>query len=258
MAAVSAVNNWVVRPGHFNEETARLFSTPRDLKDVIDAVQTGLKWFPYFDVSQSTLDFGQKVRNELGPISGGIAFFSLFSDLNDVRRKISHYFGSDDSDAGRKVFNSAMCAVNSGSESAMFLDTIKIVPLSEGMKSVAAGGYWGAAGLLCAVDFFFQIGQVEHLNEAIKNEKDEKIKAVRQDELGLAYFKIVKNICTVALASIILVSLVFAGVTSCLLFSPVVQLGISTTWFVLHFITYYYASAIDFKKATLAGSGIKA
>lgn len=257
MTVSSAVNEWVVRPGHFNKTTEKLFTSGRDVKDVIDFVSTGLKWFPYFNMSDQTLDFANKTRGDLDPIAQGLSVFSFFSDLNGVRRSIGHYFSSDDTDAGRKLFNSTMCAVNSGSESSMFLDTINIVPLKEGMKAVS-GAFWGSAALLSGVDYFYQIGQIEHLSKEIETESDDDIKAVRQDELGLSYLKIVKNITTVALASIILVSLVFAGVASYMLFSPVVQLGLSTTWFVLQFVCYYYQSVIDYKKTALADIGKKA
>ena len=263
--ALSAFNNWFVSPGIVAKEAERLCTPPRnlaglheragapDIKDIIDVIANILNWFPYFSSSPEVGKRAKRIAKELNPISQGLSLLSFGKDVFGLPRVWRQYWQKDEG-GNLKLCTSVAVLVNSGSEGAMFFDTGKIYPLGEWMKGLSTA-FWGSACFLSIVDLYtHQITEIKRLSTTISKIADEDVKAFHKDERGLAYLKVLKNVTTVALGSLILVSLIFASVGAHLLFSPV-TLGLSSTWFALHFINYFYANVLASRRDELKEAG---
>lgn len=184
----------------------------------------------------------------LDTINAGLAIPSFLSLLADLRTKIQGVKRSDDPLLKRKLVETSLLATVSGTESALFLDTIKIRPLNEMLNGVK-GAFWGSLLLFSGMNIFEGISNAETLDaawsKAHASQKSFEKKEIIQHRIRCNFLTIAKHVTTVAMAAIALVSIFFASIAQGVLFSPLTFFALSTSWVVLNFTTYFYEKMID-------------
>lgn len=241
--------DWAIRPGFFNQKTQEYTSKGANIQDILDAASTGFDWVPYFSSNKSTLTFAETASSTFGTMAKGLALPALFSSLNETRRKWDKMGASDGSESTTEFIKSGLVTTLNTGNTIKFFDAANIVKCASDTLKAVNCVFWTAAGILDSISLYQELGSLEQVTEEIEKETIPEVKSYKEQVKGLSYLKIAHHANTIALASLILVSIVFSSLSKMLIFSPVVTLGLSTLWFVLLFINYYYE---EINKATHA------
>ncbi|NGX26863.1 MAG: hypothetical protein K940chlam6_00789 [Chlamydiae bacterium] len=236
----SSLADWI-KPGPFSTDVKKYVSERENAKDALEGVINIFDWMAHLGYSK---EFAEAASGQLDPIKKTLAIPGFVEALGDMRDKWHILNNSDDQDAFTNLTTSTAVATLNLSESAMAVDAWGIYPLKEGLKA-AKTGFWASAGLLDGISFFRELSKAEHLRKKVDGVIDPELKNIYQHRIQLCYLNVLKATTTLAMASIALISLLFASLAHGFLFSPVVFLTLCSAWLILTYTTYFYGKMID-------------
>lgn len=227
--------------------TVDFFTRPGDgfsgTKDLIETAIAGFEIAKCFNFQGI---FSTRACDSLGILSQGFSIPALFHDANDLRHHLVTWGKSDNWEVNLDVFNSTARTAKNASETFGFFDAMNIIYLKNWLN-VTRGVFWGALFSLDFVDYFVNIANAESYMKKIQKAKDPEVKAFYEHKLDFTFLKIIQNVSTIALASLMLVSIFFVGIAEGFLFAPV-TLGLTSTWLVLNIFTHYYEQILNTKE----------
>lgn len=237
---VSVVSN-VLRPSMLVQEVSSYVSTRDGGKDTLEAVINCFDWMAHLGINQS---FAETACKDLEPVKKMYSIPSFFHHLNELRHEYTVYDQTQSSEASRKLFNRAMLTTSSGSEATLFGNSLGFVELGkEGLK-IANTLFWAPLFLYESVSFFYEIEQAEFLTKEMNASYDDQVKNILNHKIQIKYLNVLKSVTTLAMASISLVSILFAAMAQGILFSCGAMLALTSVWLVLNFVIYFYERMI--------------
>lgn len=238
--AISGLADWI-RPSAFAKDLEGYITTRDGAKDTLEGVINVFDWMKQLGFSK---EFSKNASDQLEPVKQTLAIPGFVVSLGNVREKWHALNKTDDKNAFTDFTQSVAISTLNLSESAMAADSWGVVSLKEGMKSVKTT-FWSAIGLIDGIDFFREISKAEILQKEMDEIIDEGRKNIWSHKIQNCYLKVLKSVIMIAMASISLVTLLFASLAHGFLFSPVVFLSLSSAWLVLTYVTHFYGKTIE-------------
>lgn len=224
-----------------------------ELKDgVLEPITTAFSWVEHTDASKETKEFASRAVSELEPVKMMFAVPAFFKHANALRRNYQTMAKSDEWDL-HEVSENALSLTTAGSESALCLDALRLIDLKESMN-LAKGLFWSSIGLLDGVGSLYETAKIDDLHARLKElEKNPNADAqfLYKSRLNFSYLKVVKQITSVAIAAISLISIFFASLAQGIIFSPITFLSLCSLGTALHILLYFYEKAIKHQEKSV-------
>lgn len=226
-----------LRPSVITNETGKLLSSGPGVDDCLEAVINGLEWMAHFG-NESVED----AKEDLEVINQGLAVPGFIGSVGNLKEKFSAWYNRD----GKiiNVFDGALKTVNKGAKSSFFFDSINLISLKESMQ-VAKGIFWGSLFCMETISAVEQAQEARAHSDKAQGTTNRDKKGILEHRVQIAYLNVLKAVNSIALASIALVSILFASLAQGFIFSPVVFLSLTSTWLVLTFVTHFYEKLAD-------------
>lgn len=241
ITSVKASETWV-RPSEFMKDVTKYVNTADGAQDSLDAIINCFDWMAHLGINQK---FAERSSETLEPINQTLSIPQFFGALGSLRNNVQKFSNTDDSDAAKDMWNSAMITGVHGTKSCMALDSWGVYGFKEGMKTVKTV-FWSCLVGLDAVGMYCEISEAKHLQKTIDCTHDSNLRDIYEHKLQNTKLKVLKNaVIAVAMAPLCLVSILFASMAKGVLFHPAVFLSLTSAWLVLNFVTYFYEKAID-------------
>ncbi len=250
------VDSWF---GYFGE----YIKTRAGVQDASDAVKCALKVTRDLADDLAVQGRCSELSGKVGMLRDALAIPEFLESVTDLGGNISDLTnayqlpGTDPvreakvALAARKLVRNGLGIACSGSESMMFFDKSQIFPLSEGVASTFEGVFWITAGVLDGWDIFDQVEESDHCYTQSKAAYDPRVRDYYQQRVELANIRLVKNITTVAMAALALVSLFFASLVAGVTAISTAMLGLSCVYIILKIASYFYQRTIDDQKKVM-------
>lgn len=224
-------------------------------KDLIETVMNGCDWMAHLGINKKIAGETSATLEPIKNMFSGLGFLSHLNALRDQYR-ISEQKNTGEWKKG--VFKDVTLGVADAADAAMFFHNTGVYVFKEGLKSIKTA-FWVALGAFDLVNLYNGTDKIKDLRAQLDSAGDLQREIV-QSRINLTYLSMIQSATTVAMASICLVSLLFASLAQGVLFNPVVMLGLSSAWLVLNFVNYFYDKIICHRQKQLEmmmGSGPK-
>jgi len=213
--------------------------------DVLETIITCLDWVPYFNVCSETAAFSEKASSQLEPMKKVLSIPEFFGDLRTYNKNWQDY-SKDNLD----IYDHSATTIRHGSESMIGLHLAGIIDLKKGLQA-AKSLFWGAIFVGSGIDLYQNGVEVKEYQAKMETAKTPEAKAYFGKRITLTYLERARDIAYIALASIALVSILFASMAQGLLFSPGVFLGFATAGLVFDIASFFYKKVLDQEKIEL-------
>ncbi len=231
----SSALGWI-KPHYQNERFGIDLSKGDGADDFLEAIINVFDWMAYFGNKTA-----EKNSEQLEPINQAFALPSFFSNL----LKLPSAYQKSESWTDRDLFNPAMLAIHKGAKSAFFFESVGAV-VFKNSKDLLKKIFWSPLLLMEVMDVKHHLGQVGKCKGELELLHHESA-AFNQawHKTNISYLSVARCACTVAMASIALVSLTFASFAKGVLFSPPVFLGLMSSWCILNYVILFYQQYVD-------------
>lgn len=227
----------LLRPSYLNEETEKLLNSP-EIADVVEAGANICEWTHELTGNEYAHETGETLET-LEQICAIPAVFEKWGGLKTSWRKW-------DQGTGRftKVVQNGLMVANKAAKSTFFFNSIDLIQLKDNMK-IARGIFWSTLGVVDSISVWDSIQEVKKLDEQIKETTNGEKKGILGHRWNIAALNIVKSVNCIAQAAIALVSILFVSLAHGIIFSPLVFLGLTSSWLMLNFGTHFYDKMVD-------------
>lgn len=245
----STIADWL-RPSYLNEETEKLLNSP-EIADVVEAGANICEWTHELTGSEYAHETGETLET-LEQVCAIPAFFEKLGGLKNSWTKW-------DSGKGKftRVVQNGLMVANKAAKSSFFFNSIDLIQLKDNMK-IARGVFWSTLGVVDSISVWDSIQEVKKLDEQIKETTNGEEKNILGHRWNIAALNIVKSVNCIAQAAIALVSILFVSLAHGIIFSPLVFLGLTSSWLILNFGTHFYDKMVDKWAASLPKTALKA
>lgn len=237
-ASIPKENNWLDYVQDYCKDPSRM-------RDTADLTSHAIGWMNQMPLSDATLSTANTIRDHAKKVSGGLSIPLLASTGIDFFKK-----GFNDSEVAKRGLE----LIGRSADAALFLDSAKIVNL-KGAALPVEGAMWGAGGLYDVWDLVQQVRDSEIHGANMEKATAPEAKDLHRSKRYLANLTIIKNVTSIALAVIAIISLIFGYMAMGVMIVPIVFLALSTLFVVLNIVTYFYGRMVEDQQKLLENQG---
>ncbi len=231
----SMITDWL-RPSYLNVETEELLNSP-EIADVVEAGANICEWTHVLTGNEYAHETGETLET-LEQVCALPAFFEKLGGLKSSWTKWHQGTGRF-----TKVAQNGLMVANKAVKSSFFFNSIDLIQLKD--TKIARGVFWSTLGVVDTISVWDSIQEVKKLDEKIKETTNGEEKGILGHRWNIAALNIVKSVNCIAQAAIALVSILFVSVAHGIIFSPLVFLGLTSSWLMLNFGTHFYDKMVD-------------
>lgn len=233
---MTSIAEWI-RPSYLEVETEKLLLSP-EMSDVVEAGANICEWTHELTGNETAHVCAEKLE----VLEKFFAIPGVFEKAGKFKASWERWENGKDS--ALPVVESGLLLGNKAAKLAQFTDAIGVVPLKEGLDA-AKGSFWGTLGIFETIQVYRNVDAIQTLNGKIKEVADTGEKEILEHRWQITVLSIIRSVNTIAQSLIALVSIFFVSMAHGLLFSPLVFLGLTSTWLTLHFGIHFYEKIVD-------------
>ena len=244
------------KKGIWNLGVEYLTSATSGAAHLFCTIDTAAKFFPETALTSKVRTYAAST----GSVLCIPQFVEYVDDLKDNIYKLCDAKALPESDLERsnKIFKAALGTattsvdiVNCSAEFTLFLHDAEILPLGEAVPATE-GIFQVTSAISDGVDLFatqiYKIGKYQNKLEATQVEEE---KSYFQQKIYRTIIQIAKDILSISLAALALVSLFFAALLEGVVFIPPLVLGLSALYIVAKVTSYFYQMILKEEKKHL-------
>ena len=240
-------------------------------KDYIDHVSEYLKTsegaWDFFRVVNQAANLSQAMTPQHGELVGrvrdiadtaGLALSvpQIFSNSNQLRCSVNSLISSrnlSDSDplrtkkiaqAAKNTFVDALNLTNTCSQAALFVNQVKIFPFELSQLKILDGINNVTSAISDGIEFVGECFKLKQYHSPEIHPRNPAEEAKLSEKKTLAWMTIAKDVASIALAAITLVSIVFGLVTHMIPLVAAASLALSAFWLAMKLASYFYKKII--------------
>jgi hypothetical protein len=255
MTAVSKPGSMIVdwlKPSYLNLETQELLSSS-EIADVVEAGANICEWTHVLTGSEYAHDTAEKLET----LEQVCALPAFVEKLGGLKNSWTKWDWGQGTGKFTKVVQNGLMVVNKGAKSSFFFNSIDLIPLKDNLK-VAKGIFWSTLGVVDSISVFDSFQEMNKLDGEINKTRNAEWKSILGHRWTIAALNIAKSVNCIAQAAIALVSILFVSLAHGIIFSPLVFLGLTSSWLILNFGTHFYEKIVDRWAAKLPPTAVRA
>lgn len=238
-----------LQPGPIADQTVKTLSSLDGIEEVTEAVSNGSEWIHRWTGNETA----GKTVEVFERINLGLSIPGFISSIGKLRDAFRAYWVADNKvkqdevfsqTAEEKVAQVGLGTLNKAAKSGMFFNEINFLSLKQGLQ-VLKTAFWGSLFFIDVLAGVKQYRKANNFAKAAKEEVNIAKRGILEHRVKIAILKVIKSVNSIALASISLVSIVFASLAKGFIFSPVVFLSLSSTWLILHYFSTFYKTMVE-------------
>ncbi|MBS0630085.1 MAG: hypothetical protein JSS30_07695 [Verrucomicrobia bacterium] len=235
MKSVSSIADWI-RPSYLNLETEKLLASP-EMSDVVELGANICEWTHELTGNERAEEIGEKLE----VFEKFFAVPGAFEKAGKLKASWERWL---DGGPVTPIVENGLLLTNKVAKSAQFFDATGIAPLKEGLRT-AKGFFWGTLGIFDSIQVVKSISEAGKLDKQIKETADREEKTIIEHRWQIAFLNVIKSVNTIAQSVIALISIFFVSLAQGIIFSPIVFLGLTSTWLALNFGVHFYDKIVD-------------
>lgn len=225
----------ILRPSFFNKETEEVLRLEAD--DVAEVGVTAFEWAHVFTGSE----YAHESAETLETVEQVLALPAFVKRVGDTRNSFVQW--QEGTGKFTEVVQNGLMTVNKAAKSSFFFNSIDLIQLKDNLK-VARGIFWSTLGVVDTIEVVANVSKLGALNDQYSKTTNAEEKNILNHRWYLTGLNIVKSVNCIAQAAIALVSILFVSLAHGIIFSPIVFLGLTTSWLILNFGTHFYGKFI--------------
>lgn len=232
----SMITDWLT-PSYFNIETEKLLNSP-EIADVVEAGANICEWTHELTGSEYAHETGETLEI----LEQACALPAFFEKLGSLRNNWSKW----ELGTGKltKVVQSGLMVANKAAKSSIFLNSVDVFHL-KGNMSMVRGVFWSTLGIFDSINVVEVIQEVTELDKQIKETTNTEKREILGHRWQIAALNVVKSVNCIAQACIALIGIFFVSLAHGVIFSPLVFLGLTSSWLILNFGTHFYEKIVN-------------
>ncbi len=236
MTRIGTVTEWL-RPGFFSIETDKLLNSP-EMADVVELGANICEWTHELTGNEQAEQIGETFET----FEKFFAVPGAFEKAGKLKASWERWL--DGRDAFTPIVENGLLLTNKVAKGFQFFNAIDVIQLKEGVKT-ARGVFWGTLGVFDSIQVVKSIHEAGRLGKKIKETTDVEKKEIREHRWQIAALNVVKSVNVIAQAIIALISILFVSLAQGIIFSPVVFMGLTSSWLALNFGLHFYDKIVD-------------
>lgn len=223
-------------------------------KDIIEAVCNACDWMVHLNFNRS---IALETSTTLEPIGRTFSAIGLLEHMNGLRDQLRVSHVKDGEKLKKDVFRHVTLGIANAADTARLIHDSGIYVFKQGLNSIKTA-FWASLGIFDTVGIYTKAGEIQEYKAELagfEGFEGTEAEGILQSRINLTYLQILQSVTLVAMAAISLVSLVFGSMAQGVLFSPVVMLGLSSSWLILNFVNCFYDRIIAHRQNRLVGAG---
>lgn len=235
----------------FATDFTKLAGSRDGAKDIIEAVCNACDWMVHLNFNRG---IALATSTTLEPIGRTFSAIGLLEHMNGLRDQLRVSHVKDGEKLKKDVFHHVTLGIAKAADTARLIHDSGIYVFKQGLNSIKTA-FWASLGIFDTVGIYTKAGELQEYKAELAEFEGTEAEGILQSRINLTYLQILQSVTLVAMAAISLVSLVFGSMAQGVLFSPVVMLGLSSSWLILNFVNYFYDRIIVHRQNQLVGAG---
>lgn len=231
------------------------FDNRDDLNDyVVDPIAHLLDWASHLSLDDPTHAEIKRIRTGVDIVASALSIPAILDHLNKFKRHIYALKDawSDPQDRNvshlfKKTTLDVCNIANNVSETTIFLHNVELIDLKESFPLV--DGFYQVSNLVVdGWDLVNQVEKVQKYQDNIEGTNSKSTKEYFEKKKGISYLNIARDIFSIGLSVIGIISIIYGAMIQSLFFLPPLALTLSTIYLVLSIITYISKKSLEEQK----------